>query len=46
MMAITQQTSSILELGPNRPLRGFFKTLNVDIASVINVKSADKIFKG
>lgn len=34
----------ILELGPNRPLRGFFKTIGVDITSVINLKSAGKAF--
>jgi len=35
---------NILELGPNRPLRGFFKTIDVDITSVINLKSANKAF--
>jgi malonyl CoA-acyl carrier protein transacylase len=35
----------ILELGPNRPLRGFFKSIGVDITSVINLKSAHKAFK-
>ncbi len=35
----------ILELGPNRPLRGFFKTIDVDITSVINLKSAQKTFR-
>ncbi len=34
----------ILELGPNRPLRGFFKSIGVNITSVINVKSANKAF--
>ncbi len=34
----------ILELGPNRPLRGFFKSIGVNITSVINVKSALKAF--
>lgn len=45
MAAILSKTQSILELGPNRPLRGFFKTLNVDIQSVINVRSAEKVFR-
>lgn len=44
MAAIVKQTNNILELGPNRPLRGFFKTIDVDIASVINVRSANKVF--
>lgn len=38
------KSMQILELGPNRPLRGFFKTIGVDITSVINVKSATKAF--
>lgn len=44
MSAIISKTDSILELGPNRPLRGFFKTLDVDIMSVINQRSANKAF--
>ena len=35
---------NIMELGPNRPLRGFFKSIGVNITSVINVKSANKAF--
>lgn len=38
------QSKQVLELGPNRPLRGFFKTIGLDITSVINVKSAIKAF--
>lgn len=44
MEALISKTQSILELGPNRPLRGFFKTLGVDVASVINIRSASKTF--
>lgn len=44
MAALVSKASNILELGPNRPLRGFFKTIDVDIASVINLRSADKAF--
>lgn len=32
----------IVELGPNRPLKRFFSTLGVSIASVMNLKSAQK----
>ncbi len=38
------KSCQIMELGPNRPLRGFFKTIGVDITSVINLKSAVKAF--
>lgn len=44
MTAVTQKTTQILELGPNRPLRGFFKTMNVDITSIVNVRQVDKVF--
>ena len=44
MDALCAKTQSILELGPNRPLRGFFNSINVSIQSVINVKSAEKVF--
>lgn len=44
MQNLINKTSNILELGPNRPLRGFFKTMNVDIQSVINIRSANKVF--
>lgn len=44
MNAIVSKTSAILELGPNRPLRGFFKTLDLDITSVVNVRQAEKVF--
>src|SRR5690606_21742881 len=38
------KSCQIIELGPNRPLRGFFKSIGVDITSVINLKSANKAF--
>ncbi|WP_154224399.1 ACP S-malonyltransferase [Marinicella rhabdoformis] len=34
----------VIEIGPNRPLRGFFKTQGQGITSVINLKSAAKAF--
>ncbi len=33
---------TIVEVGPNRPLRGFFKSLGVEITSVISVKTAER----
>jgi malonyl CoA-acyl carrier protein transacylase len=44
MQAILSKTNKILELGPNRPLRGFFSTLGVSIQSIVNLKSAKKVF--
>jgi malonyl CoA-acyl carrier protein transacylase len=35
---------AILELGPNRPLKGFFNTLGITITSVINLRTAKKTF--
>jgi malonyl CoA-acyl carrier protein transacylase len=35
---------NILELGPNRPLKGFFNTIGVTITSVINLRTAKKTF--
>ncbi len=46
MQAIVSKTHNILELGPNRPLRGFFLTLGVNITSIMNVRSLEKAFQG
>lgn len=43
MDALLTKTHDILELGPNRPLRGFFKTLGVDITAIINTRNLTKI---
>lgn len=44
MAALLSKTNHILEVGPSRPLKGFFKTLGVDITAVINPKQAHKVF--
>ena len=44
MAALVEQTDRIIEVGPNRPLRGFFKTIGVDIAALINVRMLTKVF--
>lgn len=44
MTAVIGAADTILELGPNRPLRGFFKTMNVDITSIVNIRQVDKVF--
>ncbi len=38
------QDKAILELGPNRPLKGFFKSIGVDIQAVVSYKSAVRAF--
>lgn len=38
------KSMQLIELGPNRPLRGFFKSIGIDITSIINLKSANKAF--
>lgn len=43
MQAMVEKSHNILELGPNRPLRGFFKTHGIDIESIINMRSASKV---
>jgi malonyl CoA-acyl carrier protein transacylase len=45
MKLIASHSNQIFEVGPNRPLGKFFKTVGVDIVSVINLKSAEKAFR-
>lgn len=42
MAALMAKASRIIEVGPHRPLRGFFKSAGRDIVSIINVKTAEK----
>jgi malonyl CoA-acyl carrier protein transacylase len=42
MRALMAAADRIVEVGPNRPLRRFFKSLDVEIASVISVKTAER----
>ena len=44
MKCLLEKTKNILEIGPGAPLRGFFKTLGINIQSINNVKSIDKFF--
>ncbi len=39
-----KHTKSIVEVGPGSPLRGFFKSIGVNIQSVTNVKTISKVF--
>jgi [acyl-carrier-protein] S-malonyltransferase len=42
MRALIPVADRILEVGPGRPLRGFFKSLGVEITSIVSSKSAEK----
>ena len=42
MDALGKVADRILEVGPNRPLRGFFKTTGREITSIVSLKSAEK----
>jgi malonyl CoA-acyl carrier protein transacylase len=43
MEALGKVAGRIVEVGPNRPLRGFFKTTGREIASIISIKTAEKV---
>lgn len=42
MRAIALRSERILEVGPSRPLRGLFKSLGVDVTSIVSCKTAEK----
>jgi hypothetical protein len=42
MRALIPVADRALGVGPGRPLRGFFKSLGVEITSIISSKSAEK----
>lgn len=46
MHALTACADIIYEIGPNRPLREFFRTIGVQCASVTTFSSAGRIFGG
>jgi [acyl-carrier-protein] S-malonyltransferase len=43
MRRLVAKTNAIYEVGPGRPLRDFFKTLNVNCLSITSLKSAERI---
>ncbi|MGH7805463.1 MAG: ACP S-malonyltransferase [Candidatus Binatia bacterium] len=45
MRAIAPRAKQIVELGPGRPLTGFFKELGVATVAVRNLREAEKAFK-
>jgi len=42
MAALGGVSQTIFEVGPNRPLRGFFKALGVGVKAIVDVRSAHK----
>jgi malonyl CoA-acyl carrier protein transacylase len=42
MRALAGAADRILEVGPGRPLRGFFKSLGVEVTSISSCKTAEK----
>lgn len=42
MRALAAAATQIYEVGPNRPLRGFFKTLGRDVTAILTAKSVDR----
>jgi [acyl-carrier-protein] S-malonyltransferase/trans-AT polyketide synthase/acyltransferase/oxidoreductase domain-containing protein len=42
MRALIAAADRIVEIGPGRPLRGFFKSLGVEITSIVSCKTAQK----
>jgi len=45
MKALASQTDKIYEVGPSRPLRDFFRTINVTCSSVTTFSAAERIFE-
>jgi [acyl-carrier-protein] S-malonyltransferase/trans-AT polyketide synthase/acyltransferase/oxidoreductase domain-containing protein len=45
MRALASQTEMIYEVGPGRPLRDFFKTINITCTSITTLATAEKTFR-
>ncbi|HSM90960.1 MAG TPA: ACP S-malonyltransferase [Desulfobacterales bacterium] len=46
MRALASQADTVYEIGPNRPLRDFFKTIGVTCISLTTLSSAERTFTG
>lgn len=44
MTALLQQTSRVYEIGPGRPLTGFFKTLGQPVTAITDLRTARRAF--
>ena len=45
MKTLASHTDTIYEVGPGRPLRDFFKTINITCTSITTLAAAEKTFK-
>ena len=43
MHALTERPTRVIEIGPARPLRGFFKAIGVSVESITDVRSAERV---
>jgi len=43
MHVLTERPTRVIEIGPGRPLRGFFKAIGVSIESITDVRSAERV---
>jgi [acyl-carrier-protein] S-malonyltransferase/trans-AT polyketide synthase/acyltransferase/oxidoreductase domain-containing protein len=44
MACLAVAAETIVEIGPGRPLRGFFKTMAIDVPGVTSVRAAERVF--
>jgi malonyl CoA-acyl carrier protein transacylase len=45
METLAAAADSIFEVGPGRPLRGFFKTMNLECQSITTFSGAQRVFE-
>ena len=43
MRALTEGPTTVIEIGPGRPLRAFFKAIGVAVHSIIDIRSAERV---
>jgi len=43
MHALSERPTRVIEIGPGRPLRGFFKAIGVSVESITDVRSAERV---
>jgi [acyl-carrier-protein] S-malonyltransferase len=43
MEALAARSARVIEIGPGRPLRAFFKTLGVEVQTITDVRSANRV---